>query len=153
MQNHWLEQAQERLRKQFAAPPSEVPFERLRAMGLIDDEGRVTGHVHRWDADLAVIEASKPDRRSKRIATFRCFKPVFGIPGGATIDVARDSFVDYLMQGKKIITAHWDERLKMWREGSTLRLTSKGGIRIDQAEQPEDDVGPLAEFSQVRTSL
>jgi hypothetical protein len=149
MTDQWLDEAKRLLAE---ANGGDVPFQRLQAQGLVNERGEVTGHLHRWDAFLAITEV-KPDPTAKKIASFRCLKPFFGMPGRATIDVRRESIVADLAQGKKIITASWDANLKMWREGSRVRLTGKSFIRTDDQEELADDLGSLPEFHQVQTRL
>ena len=146
MKNHWLDQIKKRL-KDEAATPSDVPFDRLKALGMIDDNGEVTGHLRRWDAFLA-ITGVKFGACERQIGVFRCLKPVFGMPGGATIDISRDTLIDYLKAGKKIITATRDERLSLWREGRDVRLSDNGFVRCDSANDDGDNVGSLPGFQQ-----
>src|SRR5208337_2375810 len=98
MKNYWLDEAKKRLRAE-SSKSSEVQLERLQEQGIINDRGEVTGQLRRWNAFLA-ITAVKRVAGTREIAVFRCLKPVFGIPGGATIDVSRDSMVAYLKEGK-----------------------------------------------------
>ncbi len=151
MNQDWLEQAKEVMANQ-TPEEAEIVFERLQALGMIDDKGDVTGHLHRWDADLAVT-AVKRSPRAKKIAYFRCLKPVFGMPGTATIDISRDSLEDYVKQNKKVITAHWDGRLEMWKEGKLIQLTASGYLRTDSNGEAADDLGNLPDFAQVRTGM
>lgn len=151
MNNHWLKEAKKRLKKEFSSP-SEIPLERLKAQGMIDDQGEVTGHLQRWNAFLAVTEV-KQDRPSKKITHYRCLKPVFGMPGGAEIDISRESMVEYLTKGKKIITASWDDHLKMWKKGEEVHLSPRGFIRTDRNNREEDNLGSLPEFSTLRSRL
>src|SRR5438876_12047505 len=111
MKNHWLDEVKRRLAEE-SGQPTDVRFDRLRELGIIDDRGEVTGHLRRWDAFLAITEV-KHANGAEKIAVFRCLKPVFGMPGAATIDVSRDIMREYLTQGKKVITARWDDRLAM----------------------------------------
>src|SRR5437773_560036 len=120
MNNHWLDEMKKRLQEESSLP-SDVRFDRLRLLGIINERGEVTGHLHRWDAFLAITEV-KHANGAETIPVFRCFKPVFGMPDGATIDVPRESIVDYLRAGKKVITARMDDRLSMWKEGDEVHL-------------------------------
>jgi hypothetical protein len=149
MNNFWLEKAKERLREQ-AAQPRDIPVERLRAQGMIDDSGEVTGHAHRWTAYLAVVEVKYAS--NKTITQFRCLMPVFGMPGAATIDVSRESMVSYLTEGKKVITATFDDRLKIWKEGSPIFL-DRGFIITDKAVNSQDCIGSLPQFQQSTSGL
>ena len=151
MKNFWLDEAKRRLQEE-SSQPSDVHFERLREQGIINDRGEVTGHLRRWDAFLAITEV-KPAAGSREIALFHCLKPVFGMPGSATIDVSRDSMVAYLKEGKKVITAHRDDRLGMWKEGCEVRLSPNGFIRTDLADDVGDQVGNLPEFKQSNSRL
>jgi hypothetical protein len=90
---------------------------------------------------------------AQKIAAFRCLKPVFGMPGSATIDICRDSMLAYLKEGKKIITAHWDHRLGIWKEGSEVHLSATGFVRNDSSDELEDNVGSLPEFKQSTSRL
>ena len=112
----------------------------------------MTGQLRRWNAFLA-ITAVKRVAGTREIAVFRCLKPVFGMPGGATIDVSRDSMVAYLKEGKKVITALRDDRLEMWKEGCDVHLSAKGFVQSDFADDVEDDVGSLPEFQQSNSQL
>src|SRR5271166_5771611 len=94
MKNYWLDEAKKRLQAE-SSKSSEVQLERLQEQGIINDRGEVTGQLRRWNAFLA-ITAVKRVAGTREIAVFRCLKPVFGMPGGATIDVSRDSMVAYL---------------------------------------------------------
>jgi hypothetical protein len=68
------------------------------------------------------------------------------MPGGATIDIGRDSMVAYLRQGKKVVTATLDNRLDLWREGSDVILTADGFVVCDSADEGGDNVGNLPDF-------
>jgi hypothetical protein len=144
MKNYWLDEAKKRLQAE-SSKSSEVQLERLQEQGIINDRGEVTGQLRRWNAFLA-ITAVKRVAGTREIAVFRCLKPVFGMPGGATIDVSRDSMVAYLKEGKKVITALRDDRLEMWKEGCDVHLSAKGFVQNDFADNVEDDVGSLPEF-------
>lgn len=151
MKNHWLDELKKRLEEESSLP-TDVRWDRLRESGIIDERGEVTGHLHRWDAYLA-ITAVKHAGDPMKISQFRCFLPFAGMPGGAEIDIRRDSMLEYLKQGKKVITAHFDDRLSMWKEGSEVRLSPKDFIRSDSADEMEDNVGSLPEFSQSTSRL
>lgn len=151
MKNHWLDQAKKRLQIE-ATEASDVPFDRLRAEGMINDRGEVTGQLHRWNAFLAITEVKHVAGR-RQIETFRCLKPVFGMPGGALIDVSRDSMVDYLKEGKKVITALRDDRLGLWKEGCDVHLSANGFVQCDSTGDGEDNVGDLPEFQQSASRL
>jgi len=151
MKNHWLDEAKKRLRAE-SSKSSEVQLERLQEQGIINDRGEVTGQLRRWNAFLA-ITAVKRVAGTREIAVFRCLKPVFGMPGGTTIDVSRDSMVAYLKEGKKVITALRDDRLEMWKEGCDVHLSAKGFVQSDFADNVEDDVGSLPEFQQSNSQL
>lgn len=144
MKTHWLDQAKKRLED---APPeaSDVPFERLRAQGMINDRGEVTGQLHRWNAFLAVTEV-KRDADGRQIAVFRCLKPVFGMPGGATVDVSRNSMLEHLKAGKKVITAHRDDRLDLWKEGCDVHLSDNRFVVCGSTNDGEDNLGSLPVF-------
>jgi hypothetical protein len=151
MKNYWLDEAKKRLQAE-SSKSSEVQLERLQEQGIINDRGEVTGQLRRWNALLA-ITAVKRVAGTREIAVFRCLKPVFGIPGGATIDVSRDSMVAYLKEGKRVITALRDDRLEMWKEGCDVYLSAKGFVQSDFADDVEDDVGSLPEFQQSNSQL
>ncbi|MGE0609808.1 MAG: hypothetical protein AB7O62_22145 [Pirellulales bacterium] len=144
MNESWLDELKQRLASDVRDPG--VDYERLQVMGMIDENGEVTGHLRRWDAFLA-ITAVKRAADGKRIASFRCLKPVFGMPGTATIDISRESMVDYLRQGKKIITASRDDRLDLWLEGCEIQLSAKDYIQCGSAPEGEDNVGDLPRFN------
>jgi hypothetical protein len=151
MKNQWLDEVKRRLVEE-SSQPSDVRFQRLREQGIINDRGEVTGHLHRWDAFLAITEV-KHVNCAEKIAVFRCLKPVFGMPGAAMLDLSRESVLEYLKQGKKIITARWDDRLAMWKEGSEVRLSPKGFIRTDLTDDMGDNVRGLPEFKQLNSGL
>jgi hypothetical protein len=150
MKNHWLDRAKKRLQTEENQPGA--VFERLQVQGMIDERGEVTGKLHQWDAFLAVTEVKRAAGR-KQIDVFRCLKPVFGLPGSATIDIARDSMVTYLKEGKKIITARRDDRLGVWREGCAVHLSDNGWLRCESVNDVEDNVGSLPEFQQTDSRL
>ena len=141
MKIDWLDQAMHRLQAEPKQP--DTVFERLLAEGMINEQGEVTGKLHRWDAFLAITQVR---HQGKQISYFRCLKPVFGLPGNATIDVSRASMVEYLRGGKKIITAIRDDRLDLWMEGCAVRLSQNGAITCGCANDVEDNVGSLPEF-------
>jgi len=119
---------------------------------MINERGDVTGKLHQWDAFLAVTKVKRISER-KQIVVFRCLKPVFGLPGSATIDISRDSMVAYLKEGKKVITARWDGRLGVWREGCAVQLSDNGWILCESVSDFEDNVGILPEFQQTDSQL
>ena len=151
MTDHWLEEVKQRLVAE-SNQNGDVRFERLREQGIIDERGEVTGHLRRWNAFLAITEVKRV-AGTRTIAVFRCLKPVFGMPGGATIDVSRDSIVDYLKQGKRIITAIRDDRLDIWKVGFDVRLSASGFVQCDPADDVDDNVGSLPEFQQSNAQL
>jgi hypothetical protein len=151
MNSSWLDLAKKRLQAE-ASEASDIPFDRLKAEGMINDRGEVTGQLHRWDAFLA-ITAVKRVAGQGLIEMFRCLKPVFGMPGGALIDVSRNSLVDYLSEGKRIITAIHDDRLDLWKEGHVVHLLAKGFISCSSVDGDQDDVGDLPEFQQSTSRL
>jgi hypothetical protein len=147
MQNHWLDQVKNRLQDEATAA-SDVAFDRLMALGLINDRGEVTGQLHRWNAFLAITQV-KFVAGGGQIEAFRCLKPVFGMPGSALIDISRNSMVACLKEGKRIITATRDDRLGIWREGCNVRLSPGGFIRCESVGDGNDNVGNLPEFQQM----
>ena len=149
--NHWLDQAKKRL-KADSNLTSDVLFEQLQEHGIIDERGQVTGQLHRWSAFLAITEVKRAADKPQ-VEVFRCLKPVFGMPGGATIDVCRDSMVGYLQAGKRVITAHLDHRLNMWKEDCDVHLSDDGFVRCSSAVGAEDNVGALPEFHQSTSGL
>jgi len=151
MKNSRLDEVKKRLQVE-SSKPSDVQLARLQEQGIINDRGEVTGRLRRWSAFLA-ITAVKRVAGTREIAVFRCLKPVFGMPGGVTIDVSRDSMVAYLKEGKKIITALRDDRLEMWKEGRDVHLSAYGFVQSDFADDVEDDVGDLPEFQQSNSQL
>ena len=150
MKNQWLDDMKRRLEAE-SSQPSGVGFDRLRELGIINDRGEVTGHLRRWDAFLAITQVKRAGDEQK-IAVFRCLKPVFGMPGAATIDVSRDSMLEYLTKRKKVVTARWDETLAMWKECCEVHRSANGFVRTDSEDALEDNVGNLPEFLQ-STSL
>ena len=152
MNNQWFDEVKNRLLEE-SYQPSDVRLQRLREQEIINDRGEVTGHVRRGRAFLAITEVKRTNGAEK-IAVFRCLKPVFGMPGGATIDVSRDSILEYLRQGQNIITATWDDRLAMWKEGVEVRVSPNGFVRkTDLPDDMEDNVGDLPEFKQSNSRL
>jgi hypothetical protein len=150
MKNHWLDQAKERLQNEPKQPGA--VFERLQLHGMINDRGEVTGKLHNWDAFLAITEVKRVAGKQE-IDVFRCLKPVFGLPGSATIDISRESMVTYLEAGKKIITARRDDRLGVWREGCPVHLSDKGWVLCESVDDVKDNVGGLPEFQQTDSQL
>jgi len=144
MDNDLIERLKKRLQEE-AKKPGDVLLDRLMAEGIINERGEVTGKVHRWYSDFAITEV-KHSADKRQIAVFRCLKSVFGIPGDPTRYIPRDAMVAYLKEGKKIITARWDERLSIWREGCTVHLSDNGFILCESANDVEDNVGGLPEF-------
>lgn len=144
MTDLWLEQAKKLLEDKLQQD-DDVSFERLQELGMINDRGEVTGRLHRWDAYLAITEVKRAAGQPL-IEQFRCLKPVFGMPGNATIEISRDSLVDYLKAGKKVIISRRDERLKMWKQGCDVHLSANGFVRCDSSDDMADDVGVLPEF-------
>src|SRR5579864_7307201 len=123
MTNFWLDRAKKRLQTEGNQPGA--AFERLRVEGMINERGEATGKLHKWDAFLAITEVKRV-ATGTQIDVFRCLKPVFGLPGSATLNISRDSMVSYLKEGKKIITARRDDKLGIWREGCAVRLSENG---------------------------
>ena len=72
--------------------------------------------------------------------SFRCLKIIFGSPR-VFVDVPRTKLIEHILNEKKIITAYWDDRLKLWKEGSIVRLTTDDFIRIDSHDIKEDFLG------------
>ncbi|MFO0968382.1 MAG: hypothetical protein U0793_22735 [Gemmataceae bacterium] len=147
MNDDWVEKAKENLAAGMSLS-SGLKLDRLKAQGIIDERGQPLTDVRRWDAYLAVVEVRHAS--SEIIACFRCLKPVFGMPGGATIDIERDSMLRYLREGKKVITATRDSRLNLWREGVELRLNASGFIRSDSSDALMDEVGSVPEVGIAR---
>jgi len=112
----------------------DVQFERLQVQGIITENGEVTGKIHRWDSFLAITQTI-PNSNS-----FRCVKIIFGSPR-VFVDVPRTKLIEHILNEKKIITAYWDDRLKLWKEGSIVRLTTDDFIRIDSHDIKEDFLG------------
>jgi len=146
MRNYWLDEVKKRLDEE-STQKSDVHLDRLREQGIINERGEVTGQLRRWDAFLAITDVKHAAGR-RQIEAFRCLKPVFGMPGGALIDISRDSMVNYLKQGKKVITAIRDDRLGLWKEGCNVHLSANGFVLCDSAGDDEDNVGRLPEFQQ-----
>jgi hypothetical protein len=151
MKNYWLDEVKKRLDAE-STQNGDVQFDRLRELGIIDEQGEVTGQLHRWDAFLAITEV-KHAAGKREIAEFRCLKPVFGMPGTATIDIRRDHMVEYLKEGKKIITAIRDDRLEMWKEVCSVHLSADGFVQSESANGVQDNIGNLPEFHQSNSQL
>jgi hypothetical protein len=101
---------------------------------------------------LAIAEVQRVAGRPQ-IEAFRRLKPVFGMPGGALIDISRDSMVVYLKEGKTVITALRDDRLDLWKEGCDVHLSANGFVVCDSGGDGEDNVGDLPEFRQSTSRL
>ena len=146
----------EQLRKhldELSKEPADVTLDRLREIGIIDEHGEVTGHVRRWLSTFA-ITAVQHNSQGDRIESFRCLKPVFGLPGDKTTDISRDAMVGYLKKGEPVITAIWDARLDMWKQGGEVRLSDDGFVVCDSSgAATQDDVGDLPEFQQSTPKL
>jgi hypothetical protein len=121
-------------------------LQRLIDQGIIDEQGKVPDKVQFWHAYLAVV-AVKPVCNGHRIEYFRCLKPAFGLPGGATIDVRRESLAKYVAEGKRVITAVNEEGQGRWKEGEDVRLTAKGYLRTDANDIEGDNLGNLPKFT------
>ena len=132
--------------------PAEQRFQRLIDEGIIDEQGKVRDKVQFWHVYLAVI-AVKPGSNGKQIEHFRCLKPAFGLPGGATIDVSRKSLAQYVAENKRVITAYKNESQDRWKEGQEIHLTSEGYLRTDANEDERDNLGDLPEFATVQSGL
>lgn len=144
-----------------AKRPANERLQSLIDKGVINEHGEVQlwdasidehGEVQIWNAFLAVV-AVKRGSNGDTIRYFRCLKPVMGMPGTAEIDVSRDSLIQYLQEGKRVITAHLDENQKRWKEGEAIHLTSNGYLRIDANQDESDSLGELPEFLTVRSRL
>jgi len=144
MNKHWLDELKERLANEVVDP--DVMLDRLVLSGIIDDKGQVTGHLIRWDADFAIAEI-RLAADTKQIDRFRCLNPVFGMPGTELRVLDRDTMLGYLKAGKKIITAEWDARLSMWRQGPLVQLSANAWIVCDPKDDNGDNVGHLPTFS------
>jgi hypothetical protein len=59
----------------------------------------------------------------------------------------------YLQEGKKIVTARWDDRLGLWREGCPIHLSDNGWILCESANAVEDNVGGLPEIQHTDSQL
>jgi len=127
----------------LAAFGAKAPAERFLEMqrsGLINADGELQS----WNASLAIVASNATH---SQIAThFRCRVPALGRPGGAEVQVRRESIVEDLKAGKRIITAHIDSQSGAIREGETVHLTTQGGLRIDSKASPDDELGPIEKF-------
>lgn len=132
--------------------PVDQRLRRLIDEGIIDEQGKVRDRVQFWHAFLAVV-AVKPGSNGKRIECFRCLKPAFGLPGGATIDVRRESLAKYVAEGKRVITALKEEGQDRWKEGEDIHLTSQGYLRTDANTDGEDNLGRLPTFTTIVSQL
>ena len=142
MNDDWLKELKEAIENDDMKP--EDGFERMVVTGIIDKEGRVTGQLHRWDAYLAIEKVSYDDD-ARKVAIFHCRKPWAGMRGGEPRDVTREALIEFMKQGKKVITAYWDTRLRIWREGDIVYLNSKGFLRIDKKYLSADNLGTTPE--------
>lgn len=130
----------------FALPPDEA-FLSMQRSGLI----KASGEPQLWDAHFAIVATNAT---STQVAThFRCLKPVFGLPGSATIDVSRDSMVYYLGHGERIITAITDSETDALLEGPDVHLVAGKWLRTDPNEITADNLGDLPRFSSVESRM
>jgi hypothetical protein len=128
--------------------PAKDRLQRLKDKGILDEQGNLRDKVHFWHAFLAVV-AVKPGSNGKQLDHFRCLKPAFGLPGSATIDISRESLIQYLTENKRIITAYQDEKQTGWKEGEEIHLTASGYLRTDGNEDEQDNLGALPHVSTV----
>jgi Protein of unknown function (DUF3892) len=131
-----------------AKRPANERLQSLIDKGLINEHGEVL----LWDAFLAVI-AVNPGTNGNPIQYFRCLKSMKGMPGMGEIDVSRDSLIQYVKEGKRVITAYLNEKQNRWKEGEAIHLTSNGYLRTDTNEDEKDNLGTLPEFQTIRSGL
>lgn len=124
----------------FGAKAPAEPFLEMQRSGLINADGE----LQRWNASLAIVASNATDSQSA--THFLCRVPALGRPGGAEVQVRRESIVEDLKAGKRIITAHVDSESGAIREGKAVQLTTQGGLRIDSTEGPGDELGPIEKF-------
>ena len=134
-----LKRTMENLRAFGAKPPAERFLEMQRS-GLINAKGEVQD----WNASLAIVSSDATE--TQQAANFICRVPALGRPGGAELQVRRESVIEDLKAGKRIMTAYVDPQTKAIREGETVHLTDQGGLRIDSNSGPEDELGPIGNF-------
>ncbi len=138
-----LFQTMEKAIDTFAAKTSSEAFLDMQRSGLIDSDGELQG----WDAFLAIVATNSTD--SHKASHFRCLKPALGLPGGAEIDISRESMVHYLKTGKRIITAFRNSENGALLEGEDVHLTRHNTIRTDANDFDSDNIGELPRFSHV----
>lgn len=151
--NEWHNELRKRL-KESHDEQAGVLFDRLVASGIINESGEVTGHVHRWDCKLALVEILL--RKDETIQTVLGFMPVFGIPRQNQMEMeeySRDTVVELLQSGRKVIAAKWNPRLKMWLMGPTVRLNSSNHLRVDDSEENVDDLSDLPENNALQDAV
>jgi len=134
-----LKRTIENLRAFGAKPPAER-FLEMQQSGLINTKGEVQD----WNAALAIVASDATD--TQQATHFMCRVPALGRPGGAELQVRRESVVRDLKAGKRIMTAYVDSQTGAIREGETVRLTDQGALRIDQNDGLEDQLGPIGVF-------
>lgn len=129
----------------FAAKPSGEAFLDMQRSGLIDADGK----LQEWDAFLAIVATNATD--SRKATHFRCRKPALGLPGGAEIDISRESMSRYLQEGKRIITAIRNEETGALLEGEVVHLTSHNSVRTDANDSDTDNLDNLPTFDSVKS--
>ena len=119
------------------------PKERLQSLidkGVIDEQGNVL----LWNAFLYVIAVKPGDNGSA--PSFHCVKPLVDNPGATEVDVSRDELIQYVREGKRVVTGYLDEKQNRWKEGEVIHLTPNGYLRTDVNEAEEDYFGGLPDF-------
>ena len=145
--NDFFRRSQEALQR-YLQRPADEQIQRLIDKGVIDEQGKVQS----WNSFLA-ITAVKPETSGKRISAFRCLKPWMNMPGTAEIDVTRESMINYVRQGKLVVTATLDQQKNRWIEREKVHLTSNGFLRTDANETEEDNIGELPKFVATTSKL
>lgn len=124
--------------------------ERLQSLidkGVIDEEGNVL----LWNAFLYVVSVKPGDNGSA--PTFHCVKPLVNNPGATEVDLSRDALVEYLKEGKRIVTGYVNEKQNRLKEAEEIRLTPQGYLRTDESEEEQDHLGGLSETRIVRSGV
>jgi hypothetical protein len=126
-----------------AKRPAKEQLQRLIAKGVIDEQGNVL----LWNAFLYVV-AVKPGTNGG-VPSFHCVKPLVNNPGATEVDVSRDSLVQYVQEGQRVVTGYLDEKQNRWKEAGVIHLTPQGYLRTDESEEEQDHFGGLSEFQTV----
>lgn len=128
-----------------AKRPAKERLQSLIDKGVIDEQGNVL----LWNAFLYVI-AVKPDYDGNA-PSFHCVKPLVDNPGATEVDLSRDELIQYVQEGKRVVTTYLNEKQNRWKEAEVIHLTPQGYLRTDESEEEQDHFGGLPEFQTVQS--